>query len=163
MADYYTHFSFELVLPSEQVAMAAVARMNALAEALMDETPNEAAVPKALHGFVGESAGVHVEVEQDRLWCRDDGGGPHLDLVVALLQQILTEFHPTGSVGFEWSGDCSKHRLDAFGGGAAMVWRDDVKWGSTASLLERFAAERVAEQAEAEADAEADAAVPVEG
>jgi hypothetical protein len=163
MADYFTRFSFEVALPSEAMAKAAVARMNALAEALMDGVEDEAAVPKALHGFFGECAGVHVEADRDRLWCRDDGGGPHLDLVVALVQQILTELHPTGSVAFEWSSDCSKHRLDAFGGGAVAVWSDDVKWDSTASMLERFAAERAAEKAEEAAEADENADLPVEG
>jgi hypothetical protein len=158
MADYFTRLSFEFELPSEALATAAAARMKALDEALLEGVPEDekATVPKALHGFFGECAGVRVSAEGTKVWVHDDGAA-HVNLVAAMVQTILSEFDPGGCVGFEWSSSCSKPRLDGFGGGAAMVWSDDVKWATTASMLERFRAERDVDEDEAAAEREDEA------
>ena len=153
MANYYTHLSFEMTLPSEPIATAAAARMQALDEALLAGVPDPAAVPKALHGFSGECAGVHVSAEGSTVWIHSDESA-HVDLVAALVQQLLLEFDPRGCVAFEWSMGCSKPRVDGFGGGAAMVWSDDVKWDTTTRMLDRFRAEREVDEEEAAAECE---------
>jgi hypothetical protein len=162
MADYFTTVSFEMELPSEAIATAAAARMQALDEALLDGVPDPSAVPEALHGFFGECAGVHVSAEGSKVWIHSDGSA-HVDLVVALVQQILLEFDRRGSVAFEWSMGCSKPRVDSFGGGAAMVWSDDVKWDTTTRMLERFRVEREVDEEEAAAEREDEASATEAG
>jgi len=38
-------------------------------------------------------------------------------------------------VTFEWSHDCSKPRVDAYGGGAAVITAQEIKTMSTAAWL----------------------------
>jgi len=166
MADYYTHLSFEAEFPTAAIASQALASIETWRDRLFqdaDEVPaNNAAepLPEQLQQFDGECLGVEVSVEDNRLWVRDEGGGPHVDLLAAMLQEILRRHHPSGTIEFEWSCDCSKPRLDAFGGGAIAVWSDDMKWSTTARLLEQFREEREMEAVEAdEGEAPTDAAV----
>lgn len=155
MADYCTHLSFELELPSAGVARQALASLESWRDALFPEVDATASanaaepLPEQLKQFEGECLGVEISVEANRLWVRDDGGGPHVDLLAAMLQEALRRYHPDGVIEFEWSSDCSKPRLDAFGGGAIAVWADDMKWSTTSRMLEQFRAEREADEDEA--------------
>lgn len=158
MADYYTNFSFEVEFPTAAIAQQALASIESWRDRLFqdaEEVPsNNAAepLPEQLQQFDGECLGVEVSVEDNRLWVRDDGGGPHVDLLAAMLQETLRRHDSSGMIEFEWSCDCSKPRLDGFGGGAIAVWADDMKWGTTSKLLEQFRAEREVEEDEAAED-----------
>jgi hypothetical protein len=176
MADYFTRISFMVDLPSETLAQQALASIESWRTALYPETIDADAVdavdavgaeatalPERLRPFVGECLGVEIRAEGHGLWVHDDGGGPHLDLLAACLQEVLAQYHPTGVIEFEWANDCSKPRLDAFGGGAVAIWSDDMKWGQTSRLLEQFRAEREVEEGEAadgEAPTDAEVALP---
>jgi hypothetical protein len=37
--------------------------------------------------------------------------------------------------GFEWANTCSSSRLDAFGGGAVFITKDEDHWASSCSIL----------------------------
>jgi len=47
------------------------------------------------------------------------------------LQHWIRSVRPTNSVSFEYSHTCSKARLDAFGGGAAYITKDEIRYLST--------------------------------
>jgi hypothetical protein len=58
-----------------------------------------------------------------------------VDAVCAFIQHLLQEFDQKGYVTFEWSHDCSKPRVDAYGGGAAFITAKEIKSVSTAAWL----------------------------
>ena len=62
-------------------------------------------------------------------------GGEQPAVLCAFLQHLLQKFDPQGCVTFEWSHDCSRPRLDAYGGGAAIVTARKIKTLSTGQWL----------------------------
>ena len=60
-----------------------------------------------------------------------------MDAVCAFIQHLLQKFDPRGRVAFEWSNDCSKPRVDAYGGGAALVTARKIKSLTTGAWLHR--------------------------
>jgi hypothetical protein len=60
-----------------------------------------------------------------------------IDAVCAFIQHLLQEFDPAGHATLEWSNDCSKPRVDAFGGGAALITAHKVKTINTGAWLHR--------------------------
>jgi hypothetical protein len=129
MADYYTHISFEFELPDEAAASAAVSLLADIEEAL----DNEEGLAKRFPAFKDfeMGSGVCVEAEGNKVWVCDDCGCPELEFVSAWLQEVLKQHNPAGAVGFNWSNDCSKHRVDAFGGGAVFVTSEGETWMNT--------------------------------
>ena len=73
-----------------------------------------------------------------RLWLHSSSGG--IDAVCAFIQHLLERFDPAGHVALEWSNDCSKPRVDAFGGGAAIITATRIKTISTSQWLHRHTA-----------------------
>jgi hypothetical protein len=47
----------------------------------------------------------------------------------------LEKFNPDGCVTFEWSHDCTKPRIDAYGGGAAIITARKIKTMSTSEWI----------------------------
>ena len=58
-----------------------------------------------------------------------------VDAVCAFIQHLLHKFDPKDYVTFEWSHDCCKPRVDAYGGGAALITAKEIKTMSTATWL----------------------------
>jgi len=58
-----------------------------------------------------------------------------VDAVCLFIQHLLQKFDPQGRVSLEWSHDCSKPRVDAYGGGAAFITATEIKTMSTAAWL----------------------------
>ncbi len=112
MADYFTQFSAELPLASEAQLAAAQAIIEAWDEGSLDETDGEC---RNFQFKVEEQGGELVA------WIHDgDGAGSPNDVI--LFVQMLAERTPTqGRWGFSWAFTCSKPRLEAFGGGAAVI------------------------------------------
>jgi len=67
------------------------------------------------------------------LWLHSMYGG--VDAVCAFIQHLLQKFDPKSHVTFEWSHDCSKPRVDAYGGGAAFITAKEIKTMSTSAWL----------------------------
>ena len=131
MADYYTNFSLVLELPDE----AAQAYALKLAQEAADMRFGDES-PKVSPDFPASLIDVleiwHFETEADNspeenrygLWLHSSNGG--IDAVCAFIQLLLGKFQPDGSLSFEWSNDCSKPRIDAYGGGAAIITARDI-------------------------------------
>jgi hypothetical protein len=62
-----------------------------------------------------------------------------MDALCAFIQHLLQKFDPRGRVEFEWSHDCSKPRVDAYGGGAAIITAKRIKSMSTCEWLRKHA------------------------
>jgi hypothetical protein len=135
MADYFTNFSLVICLANEteQAYALDLAHKASLAQQ-GDELPAD--FPKALVDMIED---WHFETVADNsgtnygLWLHSIYGG--VDAVCLFIQHLLQKFDPQGKVSFEWSHDCSKPRVDAYGGGAAFITAQEIKTMSTAAWL----------------------------
>jgi hypothetical protein len=137
MANYYTHFSLLMQLPTEEAqkfALNLVEQISKVREG--EELPAD--FPVSFHEVL-EDWNFEVEAShpsQGRgLWLHSENGG--IDAVCALIQHLLQLYYPAGHVALEWSNDCSKPRTDAFGGGAAIITATKIKSISTGEWIHR--------------------------
>ncbi len=135
MADYYTNFSLVLNLANEtEQAYALDLTHKASLAQQGDELPAD--FPKALVNMIED---WHFETVADDsgtkhgLWLHSMYGG--VDAVCVFIQHLLQKFDSKSYVTFEWSHDCSKPRVDAYGGGAAFITAQEIKTMSTATWL----------------------------
>jgi hypothetical protein len=132
MADYYTKFSLVLALKHPQHQQYAI-ELAAQAHAYRaEDQPVPDHFPAHLAEFL-EAWSFETELEQEGLWLHSEEGG--IDAVCAFIQHLLAQFDPQGNVSFEWSNDCSKPRVDAYGGGAAFITAYEIKTLSTGEWL----------------------------
>lgn len=140
MADYFTRFSLVVRLPSQAAQQYAV-ELAAQAKAVQDEAKLPHQFPASLANVV-EDWQFNTEIENPpglcAVWLHSENGG--LDAVCAFIQHLLEKFDPQGRVTFEWSHDCSKPRVDAYGGGAAIITARKIKTISTGQWLHKHAA-----------------------
>jgi hypothetical protein len=137
MADYFTRFSLIVILPTEAAQQYAINLSHQGAEGSFGD-PLPAGFPPSLSELVED---WHFEVEPENssgtpgIWIHSDAGG--IDAACAFIQHLLQRFDPESRVTFEWSHDCSKPRVDAFGGGAAIITAKEIKTMSTSQWLEQ--------------------------
>jgi hypothetical protein len=135
MADYFTNLSLVLKLANETEQAYALDLAHKASLAQQGDEPH-ADFPKDLVDMIED---WHFEIEADNsgtkngLWLHSMYGG--VDAVCAFLQHLLQKFDPKSHVTFEWSHDCSKPRVDAYGGGAAFITTKEIKTMSTAAWL----------------------------
>ncbi len=139
MADYFTKFSVALGLPDEAAQayaldLAQQATQGRQADPLPEHFPPALAEVLEDWNFQTEADGP---ASGHGLWLHSDNGG--VEALCAFLQHLLQKFDPHGRVTFEWSHDCSKPRLDAYGGGAAIVTAQEIKTISTGQWLAEHA------------------------
>ncbi|MEN9576798.1 MAG: hypothetical protein RL514_4653 [Verrucomicrobiota bacterium] len=140
MANYFTNFSLQFRLPDEAAQTYALylatqaSRLNQGDEA---EGDFPAELQEHTEDWCFETDADVVEARPG-LWLHSDNGG--IDAACAFLQHLLQKFNPTGQVTFEWSHDCSNPRVDAYGGGAAIITGKEIKTMSTCQWLRDNAA-----------------------
>ena len=135
MADYFTHFSLVVPLPSETAQEYALelhhqAEQTHQGDELSKDFPKE--LETELEDWQFETD-ADSPAEDHGLWLHSENGG--MDAACAFIQHLLQKFDPTGRVTFEWSHDCSKPRTDAYGGGAAVITAQEIKTMSTGQWL----------------------------
>lgn len=139
MADYFTNFSLLLPLPDEAAQKYALELSSAASSAQQGDEPTDN-LPASFAEVI-EDWQFDTEADQSSggrgLWLHSDCGG--IDAVCAFIQHLLRKFDPQRCVTFEWSHDCSKPRVDAFGGGAAIVTAQEIKTLSTWGWLQEHA------------------------
>jgi len=140
MADYFTNFSFMFTLPHQEaqtyaLALAGQASSGNLGDELPEDFPKELA--EVVEDWCFET---HADTSDDKpaLWLHSSSGG--IDAVCAFVQHLLRKFNLKERVTFEWSNDCSKPWLDAYGGGAAIITANEIKTMSTCEWLQQNAA-----------------------
>ena len=146
MADYYTHLSF--MVPAVRVAEATwlTTIFSGLASnsstgddteglfpgmEISDEFRNDLRAAGAYEywGFAGSFA------PSDGYWIRSDDA-PNLDALGVVLSQFLERYRPEEAITFCWAETCSSPRLDAFGGGVAIITAKDTLWKNLTNLEE---------------------------
>ena len=137
MADYFTNFSLVITLANETEQAYALDLAHKAGRAqLGDERPAD--FPPALVDMIED---WQFETDADNtgakhgLWSHSTYGG--VDAACAFIQHLLQKFDPQAHVTFEWSHDCSKPRVDAYGGGAAFITAQEIKTMSTADWLSK--------------------------
>jgi hypothetical protein len=135
MADYFTNFSLVVKLkePEREYALglATIASSHRF-----DSEQVPADFPPDL-ALVLEGWDFETEQDKDGIWLHSQNGG--IDAACVFIQHLLRKFSPDGSVSFEWSHDCTKPRLDAYGGGAAFITARKIKSMSTSNWLQKVA------------------------
>lgn len=146
MADYYTKFS--MILPAQEgeeqewLRSAAKELERVVSDDLdADECLRTSAAPdltKLLlevlddlgYGAPNNVLPAAYAFEERGCWLHtEDVGGT--DFAAALIQAFLRRFNKTDVIGFEFAHDCSKPRLDAYGGGAMVITAQVTRWMTT--------------------------------
>ena len=140
MADYFTNFSLIITLPDEAAQkyaldLAIEGSSGFQGAELPEDFPKE--LENVTEDWCFETDASAVE-NQHALWLHSSNGG--IDAVCAFIQHLLQKFNLPERVTFEWSNDCSKPLLDAYGGGAAIITATEIKTMSTCEWLGKHAA-----------------------
>ena len=137
MADYFTNFSLIVPLPDEAAVQYALDLAEQAFHVHMgDEMPDD--FPASLRDVIEDwqfDTDSNDTSNARGLWLHSSDGG--IDAVCAFIQHLLQRFAPGDHVTLEWSNDCSKPRVDAFGGGAALITARKIKTISTGEWLHR--------------------------
>lgn len=130
MADYYTHFSLILKLNDEQKRYALDIAKKGSDYSSTDEVPDgfPACLVDVLDIWIFET-----EEEKEGIWLHSENGG--IDAACEFIQHLLQKFEFDAYVAFEWSQDCTKPRVDAFGGGAAFITATEIESMTTSEWL----------------------------
>ena len=139
MADYFTNFSFQVRLP-DQAAQTYALKLAGDGGRLNQGDEAGADFPAELQNHTEDWCfEVEADVVEDKpgLWLHSSDGG--IDAACAFLQHLLRKFDPAAQVTFEWANDCSKPRIDAYGGGAAIITARKIKTMSTCQWLRKHA------------------------
>ena len=132
MADYFTRFSLVVKLAPTQIGYALDLAAKASSCRFEPESkPTD--FPNALSDVL-EDWSFEVEQDPEGIWINSEYGG--IDAACAFIQHLLQKFDEKGRVTFEWSHDCTKPRLDAYGGGAAVITAQVIKTMSTSGWLQ---------------------------
>jgi hypothetical protein len=135
MADYFTNFSLVIKLANETeqaYALDLVHQANLAQQG--EELPPD--FPKILVDAIEDwqfETEANSGTNHDGLWLHSMSGG--VDAVCLFIQHLLQKFDRQGRVSFEWSHDCSKPRVDAYGGGAAFITAKEIRTMSTAAWV----------------------------
>ena len=143
MADYFTKFSLVLTLKNESEKQYALDLAAKIKQIRFEEEPVLVDFPAPLK-LVLEDWNFDTELAKEGVWLTSAEGG--IDAVCAFIQHLLQQFDPSGSVGFEWSCDCSKPRTDAYGGGAAFITVTKIKHINTYGWLSKVKARHTINQ-----------------
>jgi hypothetical protein len=78
---------------------------------------------------------VSDDKRQATLWIHDNDGNGDTEQVAELCHAFVKHFN-LPPISLEYSCDCSKPRLDTFGGGAFVASKDSVQWISTSQWVQ---------------------------
>lgn len=127
MADYFTELSFVVDCGSEEDAQMLIQYLT------LDEDSDAKLIEKAGVDREWPSCDVSATIDDQptRVWIHNNGGSPYLDNLVSALNAWTKQTKYPDPISFEWSGTCSRPRLDAFGGGAVVIYKGRAKWMNT--------------------------------
>ena len=137
MADYFTNFSLIVPLPDEAAVQYALDLAEQASRIQQGDEMSED-FPASLRDVIEDwqfDTDSNDPSNGRGLWLHSSNGG--IDAVCAFIQHLLGRFAPEGHVTLEWSNDCSKPRVDAFGGGAALITARKIKSINTGEWLHR--------------------------
>lgn len=112
MANYYTQFS-------KMIPALCRKQQKYIMQAL-----NSAAL---ILGFGDHTeTGLEVETDTDGLWVHSCEGG--VNILLEAVSEWQLKFKKKEPWFLDWANTCSKPRLDAFSGGAAVVYKGEIKY-----------------------------------
>jgi hypothetical protein len=132
MADYFTNFSLAFKLADIKGHQYAVDLANQASNYRANDDPVPNGFPTELVDML-EDWSFETKVDEDGVWLHSQSGG--IDAACAFIQHLLRKFDPQSCVTFEWSHDCTKPRLDAYGGGAAIITAHEIKTMNTSDWI----------------------------
>lgn len=131
MANYWSEFSIAFKLPSKEAHNYALS----LYEKLKDEAGKEREDWSEFGEQFEPEFRCDFECEDNdnnALWIwQANGESGGVDDAITFIQHLLKKFDPEAVVTIEWSNCCGKPRIDAFGGGAAIIMAEEVRWMNT--------------------------------
>jgi hypothetical protein len=142
MADHYSNLSLAVSMNAEQGAWTTklhdyVQRKLSDMDDGVETPPPDADIADAANRLTAEfdsSGGVTLQYFDDPkdlfneppyLWVEHDESAD-IHYVASLMEEFLRHFGLDNPICFQWSNDCSKPRLDAYGGGAVVVRRSGI-------------------------------------
>ena len=131
MADYFTNFSVVLPLTKEQQEYA----LNLVKQVEAYRSDNQQ-LPVDFPEFLRDEVDnwpFETDLIKDGIWLHSMYGGQ--ETACRFIQHLLQKYDTAPFIGFEWSHDCSKPRLDAFGGGAAFITKTQIETMSTSDWI----------------------------
>jgi hypothetical protein len=138
MADYFTYLSFTIPLRPDQQDWAIKELMRDGDE---DDTTGiicgKNGGPADFDLLMTPSGAMEAPPKSgDYIWImHEDGQGVNVDTMAERLLNIMKHCDVAGAWGFQWSNDCTKPRLDAYGGGACAISQTGIEWMNTADWL----------------------------
>lgn len=141
MANYWSEFSIAFKLPSKE-AMDYSVRLHKKLTDMVEKRINTGEVDPDFSNEFSEDytndfeCEVHDE-ESFSLWIwQANGESSGVDDAINFIQHLLKKFDHKSAVTIGWSNCCGKPRLDAFGGGAAIIMAEEVKWFNTSQWID---------------------------
>ena len=132
MANYFTYFSFVVKLKTADQKHYALDLARKGASHRFSDEPIPDGFPVAFVDVLEDWA-FEAEEDKDGIWLHSESGG--IDAVCAFVQYLLRQFDREGRVRFEWSYDCNKPRLNAYGGGAAIITAGEILTMTTSDWI----------------------------
>lgn len=81
--------------------------------------------------------GFEFEIRTDKLWLYDNGENFNLENLVQIIQLFIRRWSPDYIFCMTWAETCSKPKPGEFGGGWAVVSKDEILHGSTWSAVSK--------------------------
>lgn len=138
MADFYTYFSFTVQFP-EATRVWALQLHQLMRNLSVGRNPEDLAgkyppemmsVAKDFLSKTENNVGFDMEEEAPELWfVSSESGVP--SSAADFVQILMRKFEIDEPIHFEWSDDCSDSRVNAFGGGAMFITRDNIEMLTT--------------------------------
>lgn len=119
MADYYTQFSFMMPCVSKEAALW-----------LAEQLRSDARRPRACECAIEKETELWLYAEE----CAD------IDTILEAISNYQNKYNDPGPISFEWANTCSKPMLDAFGGGAAVIYNGHISFVNTGYWVVKEAA-----------------------
>ena len=124
IADYYQHVSFCIDAPLDA------------ARWIKDRIETRDENDDSLSGVSVELQPVKLD-DRREAWIHDYDVYPNINVVAGVLAEAQEKFKLDDVWSFEWSNDCTKPLLDAYGGGAVVVADGEVRWMTTGDWVAR--------------------------
>lgn len=121
MADYYTNFSFIVDISESEKLW--IDRYLELRKILVDEDHYD-----SINMEYGES---RTDADYEAWFYSYGCEYSSVDAVSDLIRRFLIKFDRDDVIVIDWASDCSKPRIDGFGGGAAVISRLGVDYINT--------------------------------
>ncbi len=132
MADYFTNLSFIVPLKDDAQKQYALNLSHIASTHRNEDTPLPANFPESLKDVM-EDWTFELEGSEEGIWIHSSSGG--IDAACAFVQHLLQKFDTAPFVTFEWSHDCTRPHADAFGGGAAVITKDEIETMNTSDWI----------------------------